>query len=119
MIFKKVKIHITCQTAGIISQAIFDKYIEYGSMRPVGKTDSSAAFNYHLYAQILFGIYMRLDRRKAQLFGKNAMHAHAFTLNNIEAISVYQSFRNSNTDYSTYMAALMSDICNTIHQQLT
>lgn len=100
-----------------MADAFFKKASEYDSMRPL-YSDISAAFIFHLYAQQLFNVAVRLKTRElAYHQHPKRLKARSFTLSLTEAVTLYLTF--GIPEPVTYSDAVIANMNSHIHQQLT
>lgn len=114
--FKKVKIWLTQKSLESLTDAIFRKTEEYAHMRPV-HGDISSAFTFHLRAQIMYSVALRLKHRQLSYHHAKSMRARCFTLSQAEAIILFQTF--GIPDIYSYEDAIIANMNTHIHQQLT
>jgi DNA-directed RNA polymerase specialized sigma54-like protein len=115
MIFKKVSIYLDACACKALAEAVIDK--SYYCANVETYNEITTVFEQRLYAQVLYGLWLRLKRKQLTYLHHKRSKMRSFTLNQVEAVALFNTFGiDSNVD--TYTRNVLNHINQTIHKAL-
>lgn len=114
MIFKKVNIYIDASACKALSDAVIDQSFHYANVQAF---DITTVFQSRIYAQVLYCLWQRLQRKQLTYLHQKRSKMRSFTLNQIEAATLFNCF-GIDSCVDTYTRQVLNNINETIHKTL-
>ncbi|MEI2758994.1 MAG: hypothetical protein V9G42_06105 [Bacteroidia bacterium] len=115
MIFKKVNIYIDACACKALADAVIDQSFHYANAEATQHI--TTLFQYRLYAQVLYNIWLRLQRKQLTFLHHKRSKMRSFTLNQVEAATLFNCF-GIDSCVDTYTRNVLNNINQTIHKEL-